>query len=90
MPQTLAQHAYVWSSPPEFVYRFAKYNELVTAPVNTFGGSGGVWAWNNRATNAGNASALYLNAMLDLSGRRAMAVRRSSCSRSHRRGTTTT
>ena len=25
-------------------------------------------AWNNQATNAGNASALYLNAMLDLSG----------------------
>jgi hypothetical protein len=64
----LAEHAYVWSSPPEFVYRLAKYNELVTAPVNTFGGAGGVAAWNNQATNAGNASALYLNAMLDLSG----------------------
>jgi hypothetical protein len=66
--QKLAEHAYVWGSPPEFVYRFANYNELVTAPVNTFGGAGGVAAWNNQATNAGNASALYLNAMLDLSG----------------------
>ena len=66
--QKLAANAYIWGSPPEFVYRLAKYNELVTAPVNTFGGSGGVGAWNNQATNAGNASALYLNAMLDLSG----------------------
>jgi hypothetical protein len=66
--EKLAEHAYIWGSPPEFVYRFANYNELVTAPVNTFGGAGGVSAWNNQATNAGNASALYLNAMLDLSG----------------------
>jgi hypothetical protein len=29
--QKLAEHAYVWGSPPEFVYRFANYNELVTA-----------------------------------------------------------
>jgi hypothetical protein len=40
---------------------------LVTAPRNTFGG-GLVAAWNNAATNAGDASVLYLNAMLDLSG----------------------
>jgi hypothetical protein len=66
--QKLASDAYIWGVAPEFVYRFANYNELVTAPVNTFGGAGGVSAWNNQATNAGNASALYLNAMLDLSG----------------------
>jgi hypothetical protein len=66
--QKLAASAYIWGIAPEFVYRFANYNELVTAPVNTFGGAGGVSAWNNQATNAGNASALYLNAMLDLSG----------------------
>jgi hypothetical protein len=29
-----------------------------------------VGAWNNQATNAGNASALYLNAVLDLSGQK--------------------
>ena len=40
----------------------------MTARVNTFGSPGGVAAWNNQATNAGNSSALYLNAMLDLSG----------------------
>ena len=64
----LAADAYVWGVVTEFVYRFTKYNELVTAPVNAFGGTGGVAAWHNQATNAGNPSALYLNAMLDLSG----------------------
>ena len=66
--QKLAADAYIWGVAPEFIYRFANYNELVTAPVNTLGGGGGVAAWNNQATNAGNASALYLTAMLDLSG----------------------
>jgi hypothetical protein len=42
----------------------------VTAPVNTLGGGTGVTsAWNNNATNAGDASVLYLNSMMDLSGR---------------------
>jgi hypothetical protein len=66
--QKLAADAYIWGVAPEFIYRFANYNELVTAPVNTFGGAEAVAAWNNQATNAGNASALYMNAMLDLSG----------------------
>jgi hypothetical protein len=66
----LAAHAYVWGLPPEFVYRFGKYNNLVTAPFNTFGGGHEPAAWNNNGTNAGDASVLYLNAMLDLSGQR--------------------
>jgi hypothetical protein len=66
--QKLAEDAYIWGVAPEFLYRFANYNELVTAPVNTFGGAEAVAAWNNQATNAGNASALYMNAMLDLGG----------------------
>ena len=66
--QKLASDAYIWGVAPEFIYRFANYNELVTAPVNTLGGAGAVAAWNNQATNAGNASALYMTAMLDLSG----------------------
>jgi len=68
--QKLAATAYIWGVAPEFVYRFSRYNELVTAPVNTFGGIGGVSAWNNQGTNAGNASAIYLLAFLDLSGQR--------------------
>jgi hypothetical protein len=44
---------------------------LVTAPRNTLGGGKGVAAaWNNQATNAGDASVLYLNTMLDLSGQK--------------------
>ena len=65
----MAEAAYIWGVAPEFIYRFSKYNELVTAPVNTFGGATAAAAWNNQGTNAGNASVLYLNAMLDLSGK---------------------
>jgi hypothetical protein len=67
--ETLAKDAYIWGVAPEFIYRFSNYNELVTAPVNTFGGAGATAAWNNQGTNAGDATVLYLNAMLDLSGK---------------------
>jgi hypothetical protein len=67
--EKLAKAAYIWGVAPEFVYRFSNYNELVTAPVNTLGGASVAAAWNNQGTNAGNASVLYLNAMLDLSGK---------------------
>ena len=66
----LAAAAYVWGSPAEFVYRFLKYNTLVTAPLNALGGGSSSAAWNNNATNAGDASVLYLNAMIDLSGQK--------------------
>ena len=68
--QRLAADAYVWGSAPEFVYRFEKYNDLVTAPRNTLGGGKTAAAWNNNATNGGDASVLYLNTMLDLSGQK--------------------
>ena len=68
--QKLAADAYAWALAPEFVYRFLKYNALKTAPVNMLGGKGtAAAAWNNLATNAGDASVLYLNSMMDLSGR---------------------
>ena len=67
--QKLAATAYVWGVAPELVYRLGNYNELVTAPRNTLGGGTVPAAWNNQATNAGDASVLYLNAFLDLSGR---------------------
>ena len=41
----------------------------MTAPRNTLGGGKAAAAWNNNGTNAGDASVLYLNAMIDLSGR---------------------
>jgi hypothetical protein len=68
--QKLAADAYVWGLAPEFVYRFENYNDLVTAPRNALGGGGAAAAWNNNATNAGDASVLYLNSMMDLSGRK--------------------
>ena len=66
--EQLAAHAYVWGLPAEFVYRFGNYSALVTAPRNTLGGGKEAAAWNNNGTNAGDASVLYLNAMIDLSG----------------------
>jgi len=66
--EQLAAAAYVWGAAPQFVYRFERFNTLMTAPLNTFGGGRAAAAWNNNATNAGNASVLYVNAMLDLSG----------------------
>lgn len=68
--QKLAADAYTWALAPEYVYRFLKYNALTTAPVNMLGGKGAsAAAWNNLATNAGDASVLYLNSMIDLTGR---------------------
>jgi hypothetical protein len=68
--EKLAADAYAWAVAPEFVYRFSKYNALHTAPINMLGGKGSLAAaWNNLATNAGDASVLYLNSMMDLSGR---------------------
>src|SRR5215468_4780790 len=57
----LARDAYIWALAPEFVYRFLNYNTLATAPVNKLGGGTVAPAWNNAATNAGDASVLYLN-----------------------------
>ncbi|MFL5863526.1 MAG: DUF1254 domain-containing protein [Solirubrobacteraceae bacterium] len=66
----LATRAYVWGLPAEFVYRFGNYSVLVTAPRNVLGGGSAAAAWNNNASNAGDASVLYLNAMIDLSGQK--------------------
>lgn len=64
--EKLAAAAYVWGLPAEFMYRFANYNELVTAPVNTLAYSQVPAAWNNAATNAGDSSVLYINGELNL------------------------
>jgi hypothetical protein len=67
--QALAAEAYIWALAPEFVYRFLNYNTLKTAPVNKLAGITEAAGWNNPATNAGDASVLYLNAMINLSGK---------------------
>jgi hypothetical protein len=64
--ETLGELAYTWGLPAESVYRFSKYNQLVTAPLNTLAYNMAPAAWNNAATNAGNASVLYFYAALDL------------------------
>ena len=64
--ETLGKLAYIWGLPAESVYRFSRYNQLVTAPLNTFAYNPTPAAWNNAATNAGNASVLYFYAALDL------------------------
>ena len=66
--KALAKAAYVWSLPLEFTYRFGIYNTLMTAEVNTLAYVPAPPAWNNAATNAGNASVLYINGILDLTG----------------------
>ncbi len=68
----LAEAAYIWSLPLEFTYRFGKYNELMTGDVNTLAYVPAPAAWNNAATNAGNASVLYINGILDLTGETAI------------------
>ncbi len=66
--KALAKAAYVWSLPLEFTYRFGIYNSLMTGEVNTLAYVPAPAAWNNAATNAGNASVLYINGILDLTG----------------------
>lgn len=63
----LAAEAYVWGLGPEFTWRFAKYNTTISAPINalTYGVSPA--AWNNSATNAGDASIIYINGFTDFS-----------------------
>ncbi len=63
--RNLARDAYIWGLAPEFVYRFSHYQELVSAPVNTLKYGNNEAAWNNNATNAGDASVLYINAFID-------------------------
>ena len=62
----MAKDAYVWGLCPESVYRFGKYNELISAPVNQLAHVTTPAAWNNASTNAGDSSVLYINAGLDL------------------------
>lgn len=64
----LAEQAYIWSLAPEFVYRFMMFNSYMTGPVNALAGATEPAAWNNSATNAPDASVLYLNSMINLSG----------------------
>jgi hypothetical protein len=63
--KTLAATAYVWGLGPEYIKRFSKYNTIIGAPFNALKYGNVPAAWNNEATNAGNASVLYLSAFVD-------------------------
>src|SRR6059036_2631301 len=59
--KALAADAYVWGLGPEFIERFSKYNTIIGAPFNTLKYGSVPAAWNNDATNAGDASVLYVS-----------------------------
>ena len=61
----LAAAGYVWGLAPEYIERFSKYNTIISAPFNTFKYGTVPAAWNNEATNAGDASVLYVSAFVD-------------------------
>jgi len=58
---SLAAQAYIWGLGPEYIERFSKYNTIIGAPFNAFKYSSVPAAWNNEATNAGDASVLYIS-----------------------------
>src|SRR5689334_4333654 len=57
----LAAGAYIWGLGPEYIWRFAQYNTIIGAPFNAFKYGSVPAAWNNEATNAGDASVLYVS-----------------------------
>ena len=63
--KALAANAYVWGLGPEFVWRFSHYNTIISAPFNAFKYGSVPAAWNNEATNAGDASVLYINGFVN-------------------------
>src|SRR5262249_31970001 len=65
--KSLAAEAYLWGLAPEFALRFSTYNTTVGAPINTLDYLSVPAAWNNPATQARDASVLYLNGFLDFS-----------------------
>jgi hypothetical protein len=65
--QALAAEAYVWGLSPEFTLRFSTYNTTLGPPINTLEYGLVPAAWNNKGTNAGDASVVYLNAFTDFS-----------------------
>jgi len=61
----LTSAAYIWSLPIEFMYRFPHEQELISGPANTLVYGLNAAAWNNAASNAGNATVLYVSSIID-------------------------
>ena len=60
--KALAADAYVWGLGLETIYRLSKYNTIIGAPYNRLKYGSVPAAWNNEATNGGDASVVYINA----------------------------
>ena len=63
--RALAADAYVWGLGLETVYRLSKYNTIIGAPYNAMKYGSVPAAWNNEATNAGDASVVYVSAFVN-------------------------
>ncbi len=63
--KVIAAQAYVWGLGPEYIERFSKYNTIISAPFNTLKYGSVPAAWNNEATNAGDASVLYVSGFVN-------------------------
>ncbi|WP_165251470.1 DUF1254 domain-containing protein [Paludisphaera soli] len=63
--EALAAEAYVWGLAPEFAQRFSTYNTILSVPFNQLEYGTTPAAWNNDATNAGDASVVYINGFTD-------------------------
>jgi hypothetical protein len=61
----LAAKAYLWGLGPEYIERFSKYNTIIGAPFNALKYGSQPAAWNNEATNAGDASVLYVSGFVN-------------------------
>jgi hypothetical protein len=61
----LAAKAYLWGLGPEYIDRFSKYNTIISAPFNALKYGSQPAAWNNEATNAGDASVLYVSGFVN-------------------------
>jgi hypothetical protein len=61
----LAADAYVWGLGPEFIERTSNYNTIIGAPFNALKYGSVPAAWNNDATNAGDASVLYVSGFVN-------------------------
>lgn len=63
--KALAADAYIWGLGPEFIERFSEYNTIISAPFNALTYRSVPAAWNNNATNAGDASVIYISGFVN-------------------------
>ena len=63
--KALAAKAYVWGLGPQFIEQSSKYNTIIGAPFNSLKYGFEPAAWNTDATNAGDASVVYVSGFID-------------------------